>query len=194
MVQREAVVVPIHTLVEKALPPVCAVSGVPTHELVEYRFSDSSLLRALTAAFVRAEHRRQFVTGLVPLASRLVAWRQRLRLVAVISAVSAMVAGVIGVATQAAGPITVMVALLGIASLALIVRATLSPQGVLQGQYVWLTRAHPAFADAAIDLVHGVRRLRDDEEPVRAGIGPVPMRAVVGIMLWLFVIVWIAIR
>lgn len=185
---------PIHVLVEKALPPVCAVSGQPTERLSEFRFSDSSLIRALTAAFVRAEHRRKFVNGSVPLSPQRVQWRRRLHLAGWVTGVGGVIAGVIGVATQTVPPITVMVVLLGLATLAVVARSMVSPQGVLQGQYVWLTRVDPAFADAALDLIQGVRRPKPDERIVRAGIGPVPYRAVIGIALWVFVIVWIVIR
>lgn len=187
-------IVPVHVLVERALPPVCAVSGRPTEGLSEFRFSDSSLLRALTAAFVRAEHRRRFVTGSVPLSEDRVLWRNRLRLLAWTSGLGGLTAAVVGVATQTVTPITVMLVLLSLSILSVAARAMVSPQGVLQGQYVWLTRVDPAFADAAVDLVQGVRRPGPDEDVVRAGIGPVPYRAMVGMIIWAFVIVWIAIR
>lgn len=191
---RESVIVPIHVLVDRALPPVCAVSGEPTEKLAEFRFSDSSLLRALTAAFVRAEHRRNFVTGSVPLSDRLLARRSALGWAGLTSGAAGLLAGIVGVALQARGPVVTMFGLFGAATLALVLRAAISPQGVLQGQYVWLTRVHPTFADAADDLVASVRRPRDDEQVMRAGIGPLPMRAVAGIAIWLFVIVWIAVR
>ncbi len=191
---KEAVIVPIHVLVDKALPPICVVSGRPTEKLSEFRFSDSSLFRALTAAFVRAEHRRKFVHGSVPLSRERVALRARLRTAAWASAAGGLVAGIVGVATQTVLPITMMVILLGLSTAALVVRSMVSPQGVLQGQYVWLTRVDPAFADAAVDLVKGVRRPKPDELVVRAGIGPMPYRAMLGIAIWLFVIVWIAVR
>ena len=191
---KESVIVPVHVLVEKALPPVCAVSGKPTEHMSVFRFSDSSLVRALTAAFVRAEHRRKFVTGSVPLSADRVRWRQRLRIVALGTGIGGLIAGVVGIATQAVVPITIMLVLANFSILSVAVRARVSPQGVLQGQYVWLTRVDPVFAEAAVDLVRGVRRPADDETVMRAGIGPVPSRAVLGLGLWLFVIVWIAIR
>lgn len=185
---------PVHVLVEKALPPVCSVSGRPTEHMSAFRFSDSSLLRALTAAFVRAEHRRKFVTGSVPLAAERVRWRDMLRISALGTAIVGLVAGIVGVATQTVPPITIMLVSISFSVLSVAVRSIVSPQGVLQGQYVWLTRVDPVFAEAAVDLVKGVRRPRPDEEVVRAGIGPVPYRAMVGVMVWLFVIVWIAVR
>ena len=194
MARYTSVIVPVHVLVEKALPPVCSVSGRPTEQMSEFRFSDSSLLRALTAAFVRAEHRRKFVTGSVPLSEERVQWRQRLRVAAWSTGVGGLIAGIVGVATQTVPPITVMLILLSLSILSVATRAMVSPQGVLQGQYVWLTRVAPTFADAAVDLVKGVRRPDPEEEVVRAGIGPVPYRAVVGMAIWAFVILWIAFR
>ena len=194
MARYTTVIVPIHVLAERALPPVCAVSGQPTEGLSEFRFSDSSLMRALTAAFIRAEHRRKFVTGSVPLSEDQVRWRDRLRWSAWATGLGGLVAGIVGVATQAVAPIAIMVVLLSLSIMLVAARTMVSPQGVLQGQYVWLTRVDPTFADAAVDLIKGVRRPGEDEEIIRAGIGPVPYRAVVGIAIWLFVIVWIAIR
>ena len=194
MADRRVVIVPIHSLVQRALPPVCAVSGTPSERLDEFRFSDSSVTRALFAAFVRAEHRRNFVTGSVPLSEHLADRRRRLRQVATGAAAAALLFGVLGVALQTGWPITTMVVLLGLASLAMVLRSTVSPQGVVQGQYVWLTRVDPAFADAVLDLVEGGREPGPDEEIIRAGIGPVPMRAMLGIAIWAFVILWIAIR
>lgn len=194
MPRRDVVIVPIHVLVDRALPPVCAVSGVPSERLEEFRFSNSSLTRALAAAFVRAPHARDFVKGSVPLSEARIRRRSLLAKVALASAAMAVVAGIIAIVLQAPTPAAVMVTLLAAASAALVWRASISPQGVLQGKYVWLTRVDPAFADAALDLVQGVRRPQADEEIARAGIGPIPMRAVVGISLWVFVLVWIAIR
>lgn len=193
MAGKAAVIVPIHVLVDRALPPVCAVSGIAGERMEEFRFSNSSLLRALTAAFVRAPHAREFVKGSVPLSESLKQRRSWLRRLAMITTAGALVAGIVAVATQTMRPAVVMLALLGAASAALVWRAMISPQGVLQGQYVWLTRVHPVFADAAVDLVEGVRRPADTDSIIRAGIGPVPMRAVVGISLWVFVLLWIAI-
>lgn len=194
MAHREVVIVPIHVLVDRALPPVCAVTGEPSERLEEFRFSNSSLTRALAAAFVRAPHARDFVKGSVPLSERRIHRRSVLARAAAITAVGAVVAGIVAVAKQTMGPAVAMGVLLAAASAALIWRATISPQGVLQGKYVWLTRVDPVFAAAALDLVKGVRRPREDEHIARAGIGPIPMRAMVGIGIWLFVIVWIAVR